>query len=167
MEYVQLISDFASKHKDLISLIGVPLLSAIVAWFASVRATKITQKAQVVRRGLDRELKLSDYRQAWINELRNDLALLSSLSLAPNSGAENTIAFNAALSRILMRVNPQNPYIPELEKVVAGIRDYNLVNVQAKQDELVKVSRLVLKQEWERLKKDLRDTEISYESDAA
>ncbi|WP_435660019.1 hypothetical protein [Leisingera caerulea] len=167
MEYVQSVSDLATKHKDLISLIGVPLLSAIVAWFASVHATKVTQKAQIVRRGLDRELKLSDYRQAWINELRNDLALLLSLSLAPNSGTENTIAFNAALSRILMRVNPENPYIPELEKVVGSIRDYNLLNAQAKQDELVKVSRLVLKKEWERLKEDLRNTELVNESDAA
>ncbi len=66
-----------------------------------------------------------------------------------------------------MRVNPENPYIPELEKVVGSIRDYNLLNAQAKQDELVKVSRLVLKKEWERLKEDLRNTELVNESDAA
>jgi len=127
---------------------------------ASARTERVHQSA----------LEIARYRQAWINDLRSDFASYASLHTKAHfefSDADFAEMMNVGC-RILMRMNPDDADFTAVETCI----DYAISCASTPKDEMKKleekyphresivlVGRRVLKREWERLKKDLREAE--------
>lgn len=125
---------------------------------------------------VSKEQKISDFRQAWIDGLRSEIALLithanaihGSLSVGWTNIADawkdirvDYVGINEAAGRIRLRLNPKEPASLEILKTIEELEnilkpslqapDYVKLNVVEKR--LVKETNYVLKSEWRRVKR--------------
>ncbi len=147
------------------SAIG-PILTAVIAALVSVLGLIIAK-----------EQKVSDLRQAWIDTLRNDLALyishLNSMhsSLWANGSYEHGSSpeeswrvskedysgANETLARILLRLNPEE-HVKLVELVKSLDSEFrpgclpNAKTLDSLEHDTVEEAQVVLKKEWERVK---------------
>jgi len=155
--WIQGINAWIDGHLALVVLVGVPLLTAGVTAFVSYKATQANIGAQDKLREHNNQLKLAEFRQSWINDMRQDLALYTARTWSEelNKGNEATKERVMAQARILMRMNPKDP---DYEGLLEALQ-----NPVAKPDEnrrgLFELGQNILKREWERLKSDLNETE--------
>lgn len=122
-----------------------------------------------------KEQKVSEFRQAWIDAVRSDLgAVISSVLALRNVKAtakeedleawkivqEEVVAGNAALLRLRLRLNPDEP--PSAELLVFLERMETLMNQAGPVDddamntlerEIVEAAGPILKAEWKRVKR--------------
>lgn len=148
------------------SAIG-PILTTVVAALVSVLGLIITK-----------EQKVSDLRQAWIDELRNDLALYVSYLNAMHSSLwaggsyqhgsspeeawrvskEDYSGANRTLARILLRLNPKE-HVTLVELIKALDSEFypgrlpNPESLDRLEHDTVSEAQAVLKMEWERVKR--------------
>jgi hypothetical protein len=145
----------------------VPVVAAVIAGAVAFLASVLTK-----------ELKTSEFRQAWIDALRNDLADLASLALMNDdliahkvrsaatereisdyiaANAEAFTKIMACAMRIEMRLNPR-----EHETLLSIVRQVgtsrktfrgNTDESAAAADRLLAESQRVLKREWQRVKR--------------
>ena len=135
-----------SSYIPLAALAGA-LISAVIA-YASIIISK--------------ENKVSEFRQAWIDEFRKEIAeFVSSLQvfllknnerLADKDADIKDVEMNYA--RMLMRLDPaKNHAIEEtLNKIKNAVRDRNYSLVHQLTDKLVQESRIMLDEHWNRVK---------------
>lgn len=127
-------------------LAGV-ILTLLTVWLSGRNATKNARS----QNDLAGKLKLADFRQAWINELRNCASELQSRSLEPAPRDAKELERLAHKIRLLM--NPKDSNYPELSKLIdelLGDPGYGEVN------QMTTLTQTILKTEWEVLKSDLR-----------
>lgn len=125
-------------------------------------ATLMTIFGIVVVRGT----KVSEFRQAWINDQRTDIAKLIANARRLDDGGglkadEYWLAFDDAHTRVALRKNP-NPRKKEWDDVLAEIAILRAdlmpgaavsgTSVGDRADEIVKLSRVWLKAEWTRVR---------------
>jgi len=141
----------------------MPLLSGIAAFFASRYSTKTALRSAVIQRRHEATSLLSQFRQKWIDDLRNDLAehqsicLASKLPLNPNDvSKEKMYRLSELANRILLRVNPADPDYERLSHALAMERK-SITDDDVPNPGTLSISQGVLKREWERLKSDLRN----------
>jgi len=129
-----------------------PLLAGIVLTLLTVLLSgRNAAKNARSQNDLAGKIKLADFRQAWINELRDCVAELQSRSLQPMPRDVNEMERLAHKIRLLMNPNDSN-YV-ELSKLIddlLGDADYGVVN------RMTTLTQTILKTEWEVLKSDLR-----------
>lgn len=123
-------------------------------------ATALTIFGLIVVRGT----KVSEFRQAWVNDQRADLGKLLSaarhLATRPSSGAEaHWLAFEEAATRINLRENPEkNEWQEVLEAIVVLRRNLNPLTADPAFDmgasaaEIETEARRLLKGEWKRVR---------------
>lgn len=117
---------------------------------------------------LGKEQKISEFRQAWIDGLRDEVSALISnanalvLSSSGTKSIPHFVAVNDAEAHIRLRLNPKEPAtnaiienIERISKIVApgraGEIEYDLLNKIEK--DLAGQVNLVLKKEWARVKR--------------
>jgi len=116
-----------------------------------------------------KESKTSDFRQLWIDGLRNDLAEFISLSfdIALKGGANKTTkadgkqlevwqAANTRLARIRLRINPKEALHRDLVNRLQALEKaatHSDSNTTRLAEELVECSQRLLKNEWKRVKR--------------
>ncbi len=116
-----------------------------------------------------KESKTSDFRQQWIDGLRNDLADFISLSIdiAMKSGANKTTivgdkqlevwqAANTRLARIQLRINPREALHQNLVSKLQALEKaatHSDAKTTRLAEEVVSCSQQVLKKEWQRVKR--------------
>ena len=124
---------------------------------------------------VSKEQKVSDFRQAWIDDLRSEIALLiahgnaihGSLSVGWVNIADawkdirvDYVGINEAAGRIRLRLNPKEPEsrqilktIEELETILRpSLKAPDYVKLNATEKRLVDETNAVLKSEWRRVK---------------
>jgi cell division protein FtsL len=141
----------------------------------AIVAAIITSIISLVGLIISKENKVSEFRQKWIDDFREDVsqivshihiinayaAVYKTLSLdLVNNSKEHYSAVNAAISRIRLRINPKEKYADELlaeinklEKVLSSdpaLRNTSDTNLC--EEKILGLSRDVLKNEWERVK---------------
>jgi hypothetical protein len=124
---------------------------------------------------ISKEQKVSEFRQAWIDGLRKELALLIAHANAIfgagmvhfNTTAEHwkVVRFdfagiNNAVARIRLRLNPKEKEseailseIEVLERLLAPGQAMNHVEINATEKRLVEKAQVVLKTEWRRVRR--------------
>ena len=130
-----------------------------------VGAALIAASAAFVGLVLGKEQKTTEFRQAWINDQREDLAILMSAARAAASeigkSSERHKAlrdFDVAHGRVLLRENPDTAewhfVLAELERLRRYAFDTPLPkNVERGCEQVVALSRVLLKTEWNRVRR--------------
>lgn len=131
------------------------IIAALIAGFIAFIEMVITK-----------ENKVSEFRQEWIKELRILIAKLfylygfirSDSELTPKERKEKNNEINEVIASINLHLNHGNKSINEeqLQKAIATLNikvESGTTQMAPYFDELLKQSHLVLKEEWERVKK--------------
>ncbi|OJI95336.1 hypothetical protein LY10_01027 [Planktotalea frisia] len=158
-DFIDILSAWIDERQALLILIVMPLLTLIVTWRINKASERRAFQQRLIERSLSRQLKLADFRQRWIDEMRDDIAEYSALTWNSeiNTGVESQKALVTLQARILMRMNPDDIDYPKLQSALATpVADQN-----EGRKALAIVARGILKREWERLKADLEDIEVS------
>lgn len=123
-----------------------------------------------------KEQKTSEFRQAWIDSLRNEISQLiayanaihramtsqrlESVTSAWNVVRDDFVAINEAAARIRLRLNPNEELskavlakIEEIEGLLAPGKLPDYTELNRKEKELVSQASALLKEEWRRVKK--------------
>ncbi|HBY5227607.1 hypothetical protein [Klebsiella pneumoniae] len=117
-----------------------------------------------------KENKISEFRQEWIKELRGNIAKLFRLygmlrkdsGLTPDERTEKFNELNEIIATIGLHLNHGNPSVNE-QKLLESISRLNLhveigeASLPSLFDSLTENSHLVLKEEWERVKRGERN----------
>jgi|GEM_PF-1265068 len=123
---------------------------------------------------ISKEQKTSDFRQAWIDALREEIAIVianvnslhgaqtveySTLATRWKAVAPHMLALNNATAKIRLRLNPSEELnkdvldgIETLEKM-ANAQQLNAMALNATEKDLAEKARKVLKAEWRRVQK--------------
>jgi hypothetical protein len=102
-------------------------------------------------------MKLSDFRQAWINGLRDCLAELQSIGMTPDQEAKRNQRFYELGTKIELMMNNKDEDYEPLQKIM-----YRLLSATNQEEkygcnaEFVEVCQRILKREWKVLKVALR-----------
>lgn len=145
---------------DWVAYMSADLITFIIAVLAGV--------VSIVGLVITKENKISEFRQLWINDLRNSLVKLSKNMFilqcmhaenAPRAGITNqSINVKESISEVYLRINKLNPNKEELKLIdvieeldyfigAYGNKDYNDLDKK-----LIHASASVLKSEWTRVK---------------
>lgn len=107
--------------------------------------------------------KIAEFRQAWINELRNCLAEFQALGTTPGHEADQDSSFYRLGTKIELLMNPNDPDFPALKDVMyryLAASDMSVLEKYRINPEFVNVSQRILKREWDRLKADVKHKRI-------
>lgn len=126
---------------------------------------------------ISKENKISEFRQEWVNSLRNELATLIACVDAVNfhlslekstqedlSSAKKTLReMHEAKAKILLRINPKENLsidtIAAIDNLLANIhktKQSELPQLKSDTDALIAASQKLLKFEWDRVKRGER-----------
>ncbi len=154
MEFLSTLDAWIANHLTLVVSVGVPLLTVVLTGLISYITTIANTNAQDRQRSLDHQLKLADFRQAWINDQREDFATYTARTWSEslNKGAEAEKERVMAQARILMRMNPKDP---DYETLLESLGN-PVANPNEDRKALFEIGQRILKREWERLKTDLK-----------
>ena len=134
------------------------ILADIARRAAEERATEARREAEErsaserrLQLELARRMKLADFRQSWINELRDDFAVLLS-----RSKAEGEV--NRCIQSILLRMNPKED-VPKaiFDKMLLLINEKDHKNRDEISFDLTNLVNSYLKSEWEVLKTEMSE----------
>jgi hypothetical protein len=130
----------------LVAATGFTLLSM---WLSTRNANRNAQR----QNDLSAKMKLAEFRQAWINELRNCLSKVQS-PLSPEPIQVPELHRTAAKIRLLM--NRKDPNYAKLDTLLVRLlsdtdHQHRVQSVQ----EMTPLCQEILKKEWEVLKRDL------------
>jgi hypothetical protein len=153
MGWIETIDSWIADHLTLVVSLGVPILTVLVTVLVSYLTIKANTQAQSRQRKLEHQLKLADFRQAWIDDMRTDLALYTARtwSASLNQGVEAEKERVTAQARILMRMNANDPDYAALVRSLSN----PVADREADRKALFQIGQGILKREWERLKADL------------
>ena len=120
-DFIDILSAWIDERQALLILIVMPLLTLIVTWRINKASERRAFQQRLIERSLSRQLKLADFRQRWIDEMRDDIAEYSALTWNSeiNTGVESQKALVTLQARILMRMNPDDIDYPKLQSALA------------------------------------------------
>ncbi|MEQ9675931.1 MAG: hypothetical protein RLO10_15875 [Roseovarius indicus] len=160
------IETFLQENRTVVFSLLIPVLSAAIAAFASWYSTKRALRTQKTERDLQRVLKLCDFRQAWINELRLEFAQFCGFLNGVHPLSEDRLNEMAlCYNKIVLRVNHEDA---DFEELICRMTDAmlnqktpgSIDELSSNRTDLAIVMSRILKKEWDRLKHDLRESEV-------
>ncbi len=144
------------------------------AAIGAICAAVIAAMFSLIGLAIAKENKTSEFRQAWIDALRDDFSALIAAIMAIHSAeglqGEATpdwwkevradyVAANTAISRLRLRLNPAEPLsielialLKEIESIINSGFGEEPDRVRELEDEILALAARLLKQEWERVK---------------
>jgi hypothetical protein len=148
-------SDFIERNQALIVLVGIPLLTMWVTQRSAEAAAIRASHAALVDRKLRSEMRIAEFRQVWINELRaSGVEIARVCSGRPT--AESRQELMGLVTRAELMMNPQDQDYPRLQEIFEKMRAGDNSDVSGN---LRDVFQSILKREWDRLKDDLAKVE--------
>lgn len=161
------LQDFASAtnqwitdHKELVTVLAVPAITFFVTRLLNASSERRAVQERVLERELARRIKVAEFRQVWINELREDLAELASRSVnLETAGSDGIKAINRRLASIRLRLNTNESSANELLEIINKIFQSKSDPHGSFQTDLVKHGQAYLKTEWDRLKRELAEVD--------
>lgn len=118
---------------------------------------KIARANAELSASLEANVRLAEFRQKWIDALREDMAKFQSLATQPHTDPKLQREFYELGTRIELRMNPKDPNYNELQDAM-----YAYFSADNDDDKLfantpyIEVCQSILKQEWDVLKEDLK-----------
>lgn len=164
MNSLDAVQGFISQYQVLFVSLGVPLLTILISWSVAVQTNRTSRKLADKERALGVQLKLAEFRQAWIDSLREDIACYAAVTFHTESDpipAANLREIVTLGARIRMRLNTSDP---DYEAFIAAL-SYSLPTTGEQREQAktgataVSIGQKILKREWERLKADLVEIE--------
>ncbi|MCW9043756.1 MAG: hypothetical protein OQK05_10475 [Pseudopelagicola sp.] len=169
--------NFVKRYSGTIISLGTLALVSLLALLTShisnkaadrrdALAAEASHQREALIQRVQSELQVSQFRQAWISEMRDDIIEYSSLAFH-RKGVDDITRMFALRAKIEMRLNTEEPLARELSK------NLNEAFRKAKSDEeigavlgeVTSSGRAYLKAEWARLKDDLRKAQLLDEAD--
>ena len=161
------LNEFVKLNKEMLLSIGTLLLISFLAILQTYISNYSSEKREESNRRTQTELKLAEFRQEWIDGLRDDLSEFASLlnndSFPSNENFERMVVLHA---RIMLRMNNGDVKYPTLLKAMSSylkaarsekgkMRDIDITTAHTT---LITTSQDLLKTEWNRLKRDLQES---------
>jgi hypothetical protein len=107
---------------------------------------------------LQRATKIAEFRQAWINELREAMADFQSFGVTPNSGQLETREFYKYGTQIELLMNKADPNYSKLQNAMYCFLSAKTIEQKfGCNAPFVEVCQDILKTEWRVLKKELAE----------
>lgn len=162
------VNGFLEENAGILTSVGTIVFVGLITIFATHLSNVSSENRERNNRHIAAEIKLSDFRQTWINGLRDDISELSA-HLATSDYGEAEVRYKGILllNRIKLRMNRKDKnYEMLLEAIRLAIAEASENSKKPREKkadknrELISVSQDVLKSEWERLKRDLKFARI-------
>lgn len=140
----------------------------------AIVAATITASFSFIGLILAKEQKVSEFRQAWIDELRSDLATIAAFpfmihhSFRFRAGAaeklwediaDHLAEATKADARVFLRLNPDEPETADLMAAIRNMnskiekREHTFEELTAAQSEIKSKAAVIIKKEWRRVKR--------------
>lgn len=134
-----------------LALVGA-VFGGLVAWRNGWLTTRTTQ-----------QIKHADYRQVWIDKLREELARFTRLAAENDGTPAKDGALKESLSVIVLRMDKDDPDYDELTTLMGVVTDEsaktnNSAATNAAIADFLHVSQRILKREWEVTKREMHAT---------
>ncbi len=157
---IEQLSQWIDGHKLLTISVIMPLLSLALSFASAWYATKKALKTEHQKMSFTGVMKIADFRQDWINTLRDAMAEFQSYGILPNSNPTKERDFYRLGIKIELLMNPNDPSYPKLQEYIC-----NFMNVSHGKPEdkyspnapFVNLCQTILKREWDRLKSDIEN----------
>lgn len=157
IDFINSVSKVLASHQLLLATLGIPLLTLFVTIYVSWRNTKLSAA-----------LKVAEMRQAWINNLRNQMVEYSSLSLQRYNKHENLNIGDLAKidGQITLMMNWEDRDYLELTRKMKVLSQTAMESrqenslIEDAHNEYITVCQAILKREWDRLKGDLKNKRV-------
>lgn len=147
-------------HAEITFAVIVGMISAIGLIWGSVLTSRASDRAaQSSREALEHQIKLNakakiaEFRQEWINSLRNEMARIFAIVL-DTEHATGREAVEAA-AKIQLMMNRRDSRYGSLVNLLKAFSDSIKAKKQYDEQELVRLCQDILKDEWEVLKREL------------
>ena len=152
----------------LIGFSGI-LATVVVGFWNTGRANTTSMRNALLADGTVREnaaradsttraLKLTDHRVAWLQRLRDEMAMFQSWGMTPNLDQANQREFYEHGTRIELLMNNQDPDYEELQKLMYGLLSATQITAKFSLNaEYVVVCQRILKREWDVAKRELQE----------
>ena len=143
----------------------VGLVSAFGAIFASRIASRASRTgADTALAGVSRQIdfqiaaKLAEFRQAWINELRECMSEIQSFGVTPELEHSRTRKFYKFGTKIELLMNRGDPNYQNLQQCMYAFLSAKTIEEKfACNAPFIEVCQDILKTEWEVLKREMRE----------
>jgi hypothetical protein len=127
-----------------------------LSYRAASKATRIALKGINSQIKFQHATKVAEFRQAWINDLRESMALLQSIGVTPNLQQQQEAAFYKAGTKIELLMNRRDErYEALLECMYAFLAAETPEQKYRCNAPFILICQDILKTEWEVLKKEL------------
>lgn len=159
MSNIEEITVWLTANQLLVFSLVVPTVSAIVAWLSAWYSTRRALRTEQSKLDLQVTLKISEFRQNWINDLRDCLSEFQSRGVLPDDDPRTDREFYRLGTKIELLMNPNDPDYCQLQQLMYGFlsaADGDTLSKYRKNPTFVDISQRILKREWERLKADLQ-----------
>ncbi len=168
------IEEYIDLHQSIIVSLGTIFLLSAIAIYTTILSGYISERRERNNRKISAELKVAEFRQVWINEMRNDLLEFHQTIYEGKPDTDAKKAF-AIYTKIVMRLNLETisdeplvvkePLAKELfahlgMSLEAWHNEEVPTDIRAKfHSSLLSASKDYLKNEWRRLKSDLKNAQ--------
>ncbi len=159
-ETISYIEKFIVKNSGILTSLGTLFALSFIAYATTIVAGQLAERREKINRRTQVELKISEFRQSWIDEFRNDLSIYSVLLFKRNPDKEENNQRMRLEFKIFARLNLDEPRARDLsDKIFAarGLADSD--DATARNDAFTALSlasNKFLRFEWKRLKQDIR-----------
>lgn len=129
-------------------------------WYivSSIVSNKQIKKSEKERCRFESAVRIAEFRQQWINDLRNTMAEFQGYGVCPNSDPSKICEFYQLGTKIELLMNPNDEDFIALRAALYGFLKSAKGNTAEKyynNPDYVMICQKILKREWERLKNDL------------
>ena len=158
-ETLQAVETWFAKNPSLLILF-VPTLSGIVGWVTAYYTSLRVRRSERERIQFERLMKISEFRQLWINSLRDCMSEFQSFGVTPGLNPGRLREFYALGTKIELMMNPGDQDYNALQDCLYEFLKSSEGSTDDKyrsNSEYVAVCQRILKREWDRLKEELND----------
>jgi hypothetical protein len=166
-ETVSGVNNFIGVYQAILTSIGTLILIIALTFITTIVSNESAAKRDISNRKVAAELKIVEFRQKWIDELRSDIAEF--LSLTGNDVSSIDLDKLHLLNvRIQLRLNPNEDATGEMlgiiSKILQAIRGDDDRSLTDAQTAMQLLASDILKTEWDRIKSDLKNAQISVQA---
>lgn len=118
---------------------------------------RISSENAILQARLTSGVKLAEFRQQWINALRDDLAACQAMVARMHSDKTNIFDYLEIENRIRLRMNPKDENYKPLIECLNSLRSGKTPEAAVSAiDPFIQISQAILKSEWDRLRGELQ-----------
>jgi hypothetical protein len=158
------IENFGSTYQAILTSIGTLVLVIALTVITTNLSNKSASDREIANRRVSTEIKIVEFRQVWINDLRNDFSEFLSIAGNPQDH-EMVTRLHLLAVRIHLRLNPDEKttftLMENITNVLSAISEKDRNALSEASSQLQGSASALLKGEWNRLKRDLKAAQIS------